>query len=87
MRLQNERQLNATREKLQMLQEQYQTTKQRPCDNERLRELTLCSLSRHIKQFQEEIIWYECHSGSREHNSLVVTPTPNTGETSTPCTN
>ena len=56
MRLQNERQLNFTREKLRMLQEQYEAAKQRPMANEYVRELTLSSLGRLIKQLQEEIL-------------------------------
>jgi hypothetical protein len=87
MRLQNERQLHATREKLQMLKEQYETTRQRPCDNERLRELTLSSLGRLIKQLKEEIMRYESHASAREPSGPAVTSMPNSGETSSPCTN
>jgi hypothetical protein len=87
MRLQNERQLQATREKLQMLEEQYEATRQRPGDNERLRELTLSTLGRLIKQLKEEIMWYESHARAREPSSPAVTSLPNTGETSSPCTN
>ena len=87
MRLQNERQLNATRAKLKMLQEQYKATSQRLADNERLRELTLSSLGRLIKQLREEIIWYECHARVREPSGAPAAPMSNTGETSTPCTN
>jgi hypothetical protein len=87
MKLQNERQLNSTRDKLRLLKEQYEATRQRPCDSERVRELTLTSLGRLIKQLQEEIIWYECHARTRELSSPAVTPTTNTGETSAPCTN
>ena len=86
MRLQNERQLNVTRDKLKLLQEQYQATKP-PCDNERVRELTLCSLGRLIKQFQEEIIWYESHARVREPSGPATAPMAHTGETSSPCTN
>jgi hypothetical protein len=87
MRLQNERQLNTTRDKLNMLQEQYAATKQRECDNEYVRELTLRSLGRLIKQLKEEIARYECHARVREPISPAVTPTPHSGETSSPCTN
>ena len=87
MRLQNERQLQASREKLQMLKEQYETTRQRRCDNERLRELTLSSLGRLIKQLREEIMSYESHARVREPGEPAVTSMPNPGETSSPCTN
>jgi hypothetical protein len=87
MRLKNERQLNFTREKLKMLREQYEMTKRRPFDNEELRELSLSSLGRLIKQLQEEIVIYECHVRSGKPSGPAVTPLPNTGETSTPCTN
>ena len=86
-RLQNDRQLNATRDKLKLLQEQYETTKQRQCDNEYVRELTLQSLGRLIKQLKEEIIWYECHSRVREGSGAPTDITTNTGDASTPCTN
>ena len=65
-RLQNERQLNATREKLQMLQEHYEEARQRTGDDQHVRELTLRTLGRLIKQLKEEIIWYECHARVRE---------------------
>jgi hypothetical protein len=87
MKLQNERQLNATRNKLKLLQEQYAATKQRKYDNEYLRELTLRSLGRLIKQLQEEIITYECHAGLRKPLAPVEMAATNTGEPTTPCTN
>jgi len=84
MRLQNERQLNATRDKLDMLKEQYEATKRRPCENERVRELTLSTLGRLIKQFQEEILWYESHARVRDPSGPAVASMSNTGETSSP---
>jgi hypothetical protein len=86
-RLQNERQLNATREKLKMLEEQYEKSKNRPGGNEYVRELTLGSLGRRIKQLKEEIIWYEAHARVRESVGAAAAPMPNPGETSAPCTN
>jgi hypothetical protein len=70
-----------------MLQDQYAMTKQRECDNEYVRELTLRSLGRLIKQLQEEIITYECHARVRELNAPSAASMPNTGETPAPCTN
>jgi hypothetical protein len=87
MRLQNERQLNATRDKLKMLQEQYATTRERQCSNEYVRELTLSSLGRLIKQLKEEIIWYESHARVREPSGSDAASIVNTGGTSAPCTN
>ncbi len=86
-RLQNERQLNATRDKLKLLEGQYEKTKTRPGGNEHLRELVLGSLARRIKQLREEIMWYESHSRVRPSSGLAVASASNPGGTSTPCTN
>ncbi len=86
-RLQNERQLNATREKLQMLQQNYEMIRQRTGGNQHTRELTLRSFGRLIKQLKEEIIWYECHAGVREPVDSAVATILNTGGPSAPCTN
>jgi hypothetical protein len=86
-RLQNERQLNATREKLKILEEQYEKSKNRPSGNEYLWELTLGSLGRRIKQLKEEIMWYECHACVRELSGPAVASTSIPGEASAPCTN
>ena len=87
MRLQNERQVNFTRDKLKMLQEQYEAAKQRPMANEYVRELTLASLGRLIKQLKEEIMWYECHAHVREPVGAAAATISNTGGPSAPCTN
>ncbi len=87
MKLQNERQLNATRDKLRMLQENYEMIRRRTDGNEHVRELRLRSFGRLIKQLQEEIIWYESHALVRETNGPGAASMANTGETSTPCTN
>ena len=86
-RLQNERQLNATREKLKMLEEQYEKSKKRPSGNEYVRELTLGSLGRRIKQLKEEIMWYECHARVREPIGSAAATISNAGGPSAPCTN
>ncbi len=86
MRLQNDRQLNATRDKLKMLLEQYEATKQRPTDNQRVRELTLASLGRLIKQLREEIMWYEAHARVSQPANPAAASMTGTGGTSTPCT-
>lgn len=86
-KLHNTCQMNATRGKLKMLEEQYEKTKNRPGGDEHLRELTLGSLGRRIKQLKEEIMWYESHLLVREAGNPGATPIPYPGETSTPCTN
>jgi hypothetical protein len=86
-RLQNEHQLNTTREKLRTLQQGYETIRQRTDGNPQVRELTLRSFGRHIKQLKEEIMWYESHARVRPPSAPDVTPATRPGETSTPCTN
>ena len=85
-RLQNERQLNATRDKLKLLEGQYEKTKQRPGGNEHVRELVLGSLARRIKQLREEIMLYESHFRVRPSSGPAVASASNPGGTSTPCT-
>ncbi len=67
MRLQSQREVENTREKLRSLEEHYEETAKSPCDNEHVRELTLRSLKRIMNQMKEEIAVFECHS--------VVAPT------------
>ena len=56
MNLQSKRQLEVTREKLKMLEEQYEATRNKPCADEHVRELTLESLKKLINQLKEEIV-------------------------------
>jgi hypothetical protein len=86
-RLQNERQWNAAREKLHMLQVGYERIRQRTDGNEQVRALSLRSFGRRIKQLKEEIMWYESHARVPESSGPVVTSASEPGETSTPCTN
>ena len=55
MNLRNTRELEATREKLRLLEEQYQAARTRSGTDEHLRELTLRSLKKLINQLKEEI--------------------------------
>jgi hypothetical protein len=73
--------------KLAELQQLRDESRERPCENQHVKNLTLRSLSRFIKQLQEEKIWYECHTGLRNASAATVAPTTDTRETSTPCTN
>jgi hypothetical protein len=74
-------------EKLSELQQIRKETEARQSESPYVKELTLRSLARLIKQLQEEKIWHECHAGLRKPSSPAVTSMPNTGETSSPCTN
>ena len=75
------------REKLADLQQWYAEAECRPNENAKVKELTLRSLKRLIKQLQEEIIWYECHAHIREPIGSAAATTSNTGGPSAPCTN
>jgi hypothetical protein len=86
-KLENLLEYEVTCEKLSELEELRRQAEERRTENPHVKEWTLRSLGRLIKQLQEEKIWYECHAGIREHGGPAVTPTPNTGETSLPCTN
>jgi len=59
MNLQSDRELEVTREKLRMLEEQYEATRNEPHGDEHLRELTLESLKKLINQLKEQIVRYE----------------------------
>jgi hypothetical protein len=87
MRLNNQREYDVTREKLADLQQWYTEAECRPNENAKVKELTLRSLKRLIKQLKEEIIWYECHARTCEPSGPAVVSTSNPGETSAPCTN
>jgi hypothetical protein len=59
MSIENRRQLENTRIKLQELEQLYAKTRHGPASSEHVRELTLRSLKKRINQFQEEIIRFE----------------------------
>jgi hypothetical protein len=63
MTIENRRQLENTRMKLQELEELYTRTQQAPAENEHVRELTLRSLKKRINQFKEEIVRFEAQVG------------------------
>ena len=87
MRLNSQLEYETTCEKLSELQRLRKEAQERQPQNPHVKELTLASLNRLIKQLQEEKIWYECHTGIRHLRGPAVTSTTNTGGTSTPCTN
>lgn len=61
MKIQSERQLRNTKEKLAELESEYNRLAQEPCDDRarRARQLTLRSLGSLMKQLKEEIACYE----------------------------
>lgn len=61
MSIENQRQLRNTQIKLAELERLYAETRDRPTDNERVRELTLRSVKKRINQFKEEIARFEAH--------------------------
>src|SRR5438132_14359194 len=64
MTIENRRQLENTRAKLQDLEQLYVKTQQDPATSEHVRELTLRSLKKRINQFKEEIARFEARAGS-----------------------
>ena len=59
MSIDNRRQLENTRAKLQELEHLYARTEQAPATDAHVRELTLLSLKKRINQFKEEIARFE----------------------------
>ncbi len=65
MSLQSHRQLEATREKLRLLEERYEANMREPGGDEHVRELSMRSLKRLINQLKEEIARFESHGSVR----------------------
>jgi hypothetical protein len=66
MSLQSRRELEATREKLRLLEERYEAKRQDQGGDEHVRELSRRSLRRLINQLKEEIARFESRSTTRE---------------------
>ena len=62
MSLQSHRELEATREKLRLLEERFEANKREQGGDEHVRELSMRSLKRLINQLKEEIARFESHS-------------------------
>jgi hypothetical protein len=62
MTLKSNRELEATREKLRLLEERYEANKQEQGGDEHSRELSMRSLKRLINQLKEEIARFESRS-------------------------
>lgn len=65
MNLRNEHELEATRKKLQMLEESYQATRQDSSSDSHARELELNSIKRLMNQLKEEIARFESRMAMR----------------------
>ena len=65
MSLQSHRELEATREKLRLLEERYEAEKREESDDEHVRELSMRSLKRLINQLKEEIARFESRTSIR----------------------
>jgi hypothetical protein len=64
MSIENRRELENTRAKLQRMEQLYERLRQEPAEDEHVRELTLRSLKKRINQFKEEMIRFECRLSS-----------------------
>jgi flagellar biosynthesis chaperone FliJ len=62
MKLENERQVQATRRKLALLETRYNELETKPYSNASIQAATLRSLKQFINQLKEEIALYECHA-------------------------
>ncbi len=62
MTIENQRQLENTRMKLQELEQLFAKTQTDPSSSEHVRELALRSLKKRINQFKEEIIRFEARA-------------------------
>jgi hypothetical protein len=65
MSLQSHRELEATREKLRLLEERYEANKREQGGDEHVRELSMRSLKRLINQLKEEIARFESRTSLR----------------------
>ncbi len=65
--LKDQIQLENTREKLRMLEQQYAAAQGRPSANQHTRQLTLRSLKKLINQLTEEIVRFESRAKKPTH--------------------
>ena len=64
MTLQSQRELDATRNKLRMLEEHYEADRQEQGGDEHVREVSMRSIKRLINQLKEEIARFESRSSA-----------------------
>jgi hypothetical protein len=65
MTLQNQRELDATREKLRLLEERYEAEERDQAGDAHLRELSMRSLKHLINQLKEEIARFESRTSMK----------------------
>lgn len=65
MSLQSHRELEATREKLRLLEDRFEASKREAGGDEQVRELSMRSLKRLINQLKEEMARFESHGALR----------------------
>jgi hypothetical protein len=65
MKLETEQQVQITRRKLASLEKHYEDFRDKPTENEYVKEISLRSTKQFINQLKEEIAWYECHARLR----------------------
>ena len=70
MELKDDREVEVTRQKLEMLERHYELRRQQPSDNPRLRELSLRSIKRMINQMKEEISRFEARRKELEKTKV-----------------
>ena len=68
MNLQSQRELDTTREKLQLLEQRYETIRRQPPEDDHVQELTLRSLKGLINQLKEEIARFEGRASGAPKN-------------------
>jgi hypothetical protein len=69
MSLQSQRELEASREKLRLLEERYEASKREQDGDEHVRELSRTSLKRPINRLKEEIARFESHCSLRTNGN------------------
>ena len=65
MNLTSTQEVEATREKIRMLEARYEALRREPAEDAHVRELTLRSLKRTIHQMREDIVRYQAQTASR----------------------
>lgn len=65
MSLQDQRELEATRVKLRLLEERYEASQHEAAGDEHVRELSMRSLKRLINQLKEEIARFEARGSAK----------------------
>ena len=67
MKLQSQREVDATREKLRLLEERYECQQREKTGDDHVRELSMRSLKQLINQLKEEIVRFESRNPLRSN--------------------